>query len=198
MESKCSPLNLIDLIIALRQQQVIAYPTESVFGLGCDPDSESAVNTLLRLKHRSWQKGLILVVAYYAQLTNYIDDSQLDDRQRACIVSRWPGPITWVLPASAKTPRWLTGQFSSLAVRVSAFEPIQRLCRAFGKPIVSTSANLSGQSPARSASEVRRQFGSTFPVMEEAVEGQLNPSAIYNILSGTFLRSFANENNHSK
>ncbi|UVK78148.1 MAG: threonylcarbamoyl-AMP synthase [Sodalis sp. Fse] len=181
-------LNFVNLVSALRQQQIIAYPTEAVFGLGCDPDSESAIQALLTLKQRPWHKGLILIAAHYAQLVKYIDDSQLDDSQRACIFARGPDPVTWVLPVRATTSHWLTGQFSSLAVRISSFEPVQRLCLAFGKPLVSTSANLSGQPPARRASEIREQWGAAFPIMYEAVEGRLNPSEIRNALSGALIR----------
>ncbi|RLR17989.1 L-threonylcarbamoyladenylate synthase type 1 TsaC, partial [Sodalis-like symbiont of Bactericera trigonica] len=92
------------LVIALRQQQVIAYPTEAVFGLGCDPDSESAVQALLALKQRPWQKGLILVAAHYAQLKEYIDDDALDAAARSRIFASWPGPVTWVIPARPTTP----------------------------------------------------------------------------------------------
>lgn len=180
--------DLTKLVVALQQQQIIAYPTEAVFGLGCDPDSESAVQALLALKQRPWQKGLILVAANYAQLTDYIDDSKLDDAARARVFSRWPGPITWVMPARPSTPRWLTGQFASLAVRVSAFEPVRRPCLAFGKPLVSTSANLTGHPPARTAIEVREQLGVAFPIMNEAVEGQLNPSEIRDARSGKLIR----------
>lgn len=81
MNSELSP-NLVSIIDALHQQQVIAYPTEAVFGLGCDPDSEQAVNALLALKQRPWEKGLILIAADYAQLKPYIDDSALSEQQR--------------------------------------------------------------------------------------------------------------------
>ncbi|EIR69115.1 Sua5/YciO/YrdC/YwlC family protein, partial [Yersinia pestis] len=106
---------LADIVRALRQEEVIAYPTEAVFGLGCDPDSEKAVNTLLALKQRPWQKGLILVAANYAQLEPYINDSMLNEIQRETLFSTWPGPITWVIPARVETPQWLTGCFDSLA-----------------------------------------------------------------------------------
>lgn len=188
MMNKVRSIDLKSLIKALRQQQVIAYPTEAVFGLGCDPGSESAVQALLALKQRPWQKGLILVAADYAQLTDYIDDDALDDAARARIFASWPGPVTWVIPARPTTPRWLTGQYPSLAVRVSAFEPVRRLCLAFGKPLVSTSANLTGQPPARSADEVHKQLGAAFPVLDEAVEGRLNPSEIRDALSGELIR----------
>lgn len=180
--------DLTNVVTALRQQQVIAYPTEAVFGLGCDPDSESAVQALLKLKQRPWQKGLILVAAHYAQLTNYIDDSALDNAARERMFACWPGPVTWVVPARPTTPRWLTGQYASLAVRVSEFEPVRRLCLAFGKPLVSTSANLIGLPPARTAGEVREQLGAVFPVLDEAVEGRRNPSEIRDALSGELIR----------
>lgn len=188
MMIKSSSQDVSNLVIALRQQQVIAYPTEAVFGLGCDPDSESAVQALLVLKQRPWQKGLILVAAHYAQLEEYINDDALDAAARSRIFASWPGPVTWVIPARPTTPRWLTGQHASMAVRVSAFEPVRLLCLAFGKPLVSTSANLTGQPPARSADEVFRQLGAAFPLLGESVEGRLNPSEIRDALSGELIR----------
>ncbi|WP_053097388.1 Sua5/YciO/YrdC/YwlC family protein [Candidatus Palibaumannia cicadellinicola] len=179
---------MTQIVTLLHKQQVIAYPTEAMFGLGCDPNSEKAVNKLLALKRRSDQKGFILVAATYEVLTYYIDDSSLDIKQRERIFSLWPGHVTWVIPANANTPRWLTGKFSSLAVRISAFEPVRRLCLAFGKPIVSTSANLSGESPARNINEVRNKFGAKFPVMDGLIEGRIYPSEIRDALSGELIR----------
>jgi len=89
----------------LKQQRVIAYPTEAVFGLGCDPDSERAVMALLQLKQRPVEKGLILIAADYTQLTPYIDDEQLTAEQRERMFASWPGPVTWVVPARSSTPR---------------------------------------------------------------------------------------------
>ena len=92
----------------LKKEEVIAYPTEAVFGVGCDPDSEVAVNRLLALKQRPVEKGLILIAANYEQLKPYIDDSMLTPAQRETIFSAWPGPVTFVFPAQPTTPRWLT------------------------------------------------------------------------------------------
>ena len=133
----------------LKNEEVIAYPTEAVFGVGCDPDSETAVSRLLVLKQRPVEKGLILIAASYEQLKPYIDDSMLTPAQRETIFSVWPGPVTFVFPAKPTTPRWLTGRFDSLAVRVTDHPLVVALCLAFGKPLVSTSANLTGQ-PAMS------------------------------------------------
>ncbi|ACR70685.1 L-threonylcarbamoyladenylate synthase type 1 TsaC [Edwardsiella ictaluri] len=180
--------SLAAAVAALRQQRVIAYPTEAVFGLGCDPDSEPAVQALLGLKQRPWDKGLILIAADYQQLLPYVCDEALQGERRAAVFSHWPGPVTWVMPARADTPRWLTGRFSTLAVRVSAHPQVQQLCRSYGKPLVSTSANLSGLPPCRTAAEVRQQFGSAFPVLDAPVGGRQNPSEIRDALSGELLR----------
>lgn len=172
----------------LRKGAVIAYPTEAVFGLGCDPDSESAVLQLLALKQRAIDKGLILIAADYQQLEPYISDREISPEQRERMFSCWPGPVTWILPATPQTPRWLTGRFDSLAVRVSDHPGVQQLCRAFGKPVVSTSANLAGLEPCRSAEEVRSQFGADFPVLAGATGGRLNPSEIRDVISGKQIR----------
>ncbi|CNI40829.1 sua5 YciO YrdC YwlC family protein [Yersinia massiliensis] len=179
---------LAEVLRALQQEEVIAYPTEAVFGLGCDPDSEKAVNALLALKQRPWQKGLILIAASYEQLKPYVDDSALSDLQRETIFSCWPGPVTWVIPARADTPRWLTGNFDSLAVRVSDHPLVQQLCLQYGKPVVSTSANLSGLEPCRTEEEVRIQFGPSLPVLLGKVGGRLNPSEIRDALTGKQFR----------
>ncbi|MFJ1227893.1 L-threonylcarbamoyladenylate synthase type 1 TsaC [Yersinia proxima] len=179
---------LSHVLQALQQEEVIAYPTEAVFGLGCDPDSEKAVNALLALKQRPWQKGLILIAANYEQLKPYIDDAALTDSQRETIFSVWPGPVTWVIPARPETPCWLTGSFDSLAVRVSDHPLVQQLCSQYGKPLVSTSANLSGQEPCRTTEEVRIQFGSSLPMLAGLVGGRLNPSEIRDALTGKQFR----------
>lgn len=180
--------NCASLLGVLEGEGVIAYPTEAVFGLGCDPDSERAVHALLALKQRPWEKGLILIAANYQQLLPYIDDAQLSSAQRATVFARWPGPVSWVIPALATTPRWLTGRFDSLAVRVSDHPLVQALCLQYGKPLVSTSANLSGLPPCRTEEEVRAQFGATFPILSGVVGGRSNPSEIRDALTGELFR----------
>ena len=153
----------------LKKEEVIAYPTEAVFGVGCDPDSETAVGRLLALKQRPVEKGLILIAANYEQLKPYIDDSMLT-------------------PAQPTTPRWLTGRFDSLAVRVTDHPLVVELCLAFGKPLVSTSANLTGLPPCRTTEEVLAQFGNDFPVAAGETGGRLNPSEIRDALTGERFR----------
>lgn len=177
-------------VAVLRQGGVIAYATEAVFGVGCDPDAEAAVVRLLAIKQRPVEKGLILIAERLDQLLPYIDLAALTPAQRARVEASWPGPVTWIMPARATTPRWLTGRFDTLAVRVSAHSQVQALCRAFGKPLVSTSANLAGEEPGRSADEVRVALGERLDyVLAGEVGGRANPSEIRDARSGDVLRA---------
>lgn len=179
---------IADAVAVLNNQHVIAYPTEAVFGVGCDPDSELAVTRLLTLKQRPVEKGLILIAANFAQLQPYINDEMLTPAQREAIFACWPGPVTFVFPAKASTPSWLTGRFDSLAVRVTDHPLVVELCKAYGKPLVSTSANLTTLPPCRTVEEVRAQFGDDFPVVEGTTGGRLNPSEIRDALTGQQFR----------
>ncbi|QUM78922.1 threonylcarbamoyl-AMP synthase [Moritella sp. 5] len=176
-------------VTALYNQQVIAYPTEAVFGLGCDPMSEKAVQRLLSIKQRPVEKGLILIAANLSQLNDYVDLTLLSTTQIDHINQTWPGPATWVMPAKSQVPKWLTGQFDSIAVRVSAHPTVQALCTAFGGPITSTSANLTGRTPCVTAAEVNRQLASLLgAVVDEPVGGLAQPTTITDALTGKVYR----------
>ena len=171
------------------QGGVIAYPTEAVFGLGCDPDNQQAVETLLALKHRPVEKGLILIAKDYSQLLPYVKDSAIPLDRRTEIFSSWPGAVTWLLPKSEGAPAWITGMHELIAVRVTDHPVVRELCTTLGKPIVSTSANLSGQEPARTVNEIREQFGQDLLVVKGEVGGNTNPSIIRNGLNGEIIRA---------
>ncbi|NAW66453.1 L-threonylcarbamoyladenylate synthase type 1 TsaC [Photobacterium halotolerans] len=181
--------NLSQVVTALQQGEVIAYPTEAVFGVGCDPDNPEAVARLLALKQRPIEKGLILIAADYAQLAPYIDDSQLSDEQKARIFATWPGPVTWVMPTKPQVPTFLTGQFTTIAVRVTDHPLVQQLCREFGKPLTSTSANLTGEPPCRTVDEVVSQLGDHLStILHGETGGRDNPSEIRDAATGHIFR----------
>lgn len=180
------PNSVVDIVL---QGGVIAYPTEAVYGLGCDPDNEHAIRKLLELKQRPWEKGLILVASDFSQLRAYIDESQLSAEQRQGALDKWPGPFTFIMPIKPNLSPLLSGQFNSLAVRVSGHRGVQALCQALGKPIVSTSANLTGQEPAMSVDEVIKQFDGKIDALVTGELGtELKPSTIVDVLSGKVLR----------
>lgn len=181
-----SALQLRFAVRALRAGAVIAYPTEAVWGLGCDPFNEAAVLRLLELKQRSEAKGLIIIAADVAQISPWLE--ALTPAQKTTVLATWPGPYTWIVPAP-QAPRWLRGAHDSLALRVSAHPGVQALCRAWGGPLVSTSANLSGQPPARDALALRRQFGAGLGcIVPGRLGGDARPSEIRDAVSGAVLR----------
>ncbi|HEY0634877.1 MAG TPA: L-threonylcarbamoyladenylate synthase [Gammaproteobacteria bacterium] len=182
-----TPWQLREAVRVLRSGGLIAYPTEAVYGLGCDPLDADAVVRLLELKQRPWQKGLILIAAELAQLEPYL--LPLDDAMRARVAPTWPGPNTWLLPARPETPWWLRGEHDTLAVRVTAHPTAAALCHAFGGPIVSTSANLAGKAPATSPLAVRNAFGDQIDYIVHApLGGAGRPTQIRDGCSGEIVR----------
>ncbi|MFQ6372560.1 L-threonylcarbamoyladenylate synthase [Shewanella sp. YIC-542] len=168
---------------------VIAYPTEAVYGLGCDPDNETAVQRILTIKQRPWQKGLIMVASDFQQLQPYIDETQLTPAQLAGAFDKWPGPFTFIMPVRASLSPLVRGQFDTCAVRVSAHPLVQELCKLVNKPLISTSANLAGAAPALTAEEILQTFDGQLDALISGQLGQQHqPSTIIDIRSGKVLR----------
>lgn len=165
---------------------LLAYPTEAVYGLGCNPFDESAVLHLLNIKQRPIVKGLILIASNLQQLAPYINtDRAILDR----ITPTWPGPVTWVVPAQPHVPVWLTGNHQTLAVRVTAHPLAKTLCDAFGGPLVSTSANPTGKPAAQTPDKVLKYFPFVELLIIKGETGQLKSATpIYNALGNTRYR----------
>lgn len=172
------------------QGGIIAYPTEAVFGLGCDPDNIDAIEKILSIKQRPKSKGLILLAGAFEQLLPYINIEQLTEQQLDCILARWPNGTTQVLPASAKTSDFLTGDFDSIAVRITNQPDVASLCASTGKPIVSTSANFSGETPARTWQEMDANLllSIDYLIKGETLNFQ-QPSTIIDGLTGDVFRT---------
>jgi len=169
----------------LKMGCILAYPTEAVYGLGCDPFNEKAVNTLLKLKQRERGKGLILLISDWAQL-ELLKGTVPEDRLNA-VRETWPGPITWIFPKSAMIPEWICGDHSSIAVRMSAHPMARALCKE--GPIVSTSANIAGNPPAMDEASVHHAFPEGIDVvLSGPLGGNKQPSMIYDVLKGNRLR----------
>jgi L-threonylcarbamoyladenylate synthase len=171
---------------------VIAYPTEAVYGLGCDPWDQAAVARLLAIKHRDPAKGLILIGADLHQLLPFvtIDAPDLPPGRMQEVLASWPGPNTWLLPVRSQTPDWLTGRFATLAVRITAHPLAAGLCRAYGGAIVSTSANVADRPPARSALGVRLALpNGPELILNGACGGAGRPSGIRDGRTGRVLRA---------
>jgi L-threonylcarbamoyladenylate synthase len=164
---------------------VIAYPTESVFGLGCLPDRPEAVARILAIKCRDSAKGLILIASTEAQLDGWI---ALPNSTALPAVDRTI-PITWVVPATARVSALVRGNNSGVAVRLTSNPLARSICDATGSPLVSTSANISGRPIARNRYILRRQFGTLVDYLVPGDCGPASgPSEIRNLLTGNVIR----------
>ncbi|MBL4831803.1 MAG: Sua5/YciO/YrdC/YwlC family protein [Aliivibrio sp.] len=181
--------NLKKVVTALNSGEVIAYPTEGVFGVGCDPTNEQAIQKLLNLKQRPSSKGLILIAANIEQLNPYIEWSAISVETQQRILSTWPGPVTWVMPIKPNISKLLCGQFNSIAVRVTDHVDVQQLCCEFGGAITSTSANLTTMPPCRTVAEVEQQFNrQQVTILHGVVGDRETPTEIRDALTGNVLR----------
>lgn len=179
MGSPQRPWKLREAARCFRGGGVFAYPTEAVYGLGCDPLDPGAVGRILTLKRRPMDKGLILIAADFQQLRPFL--GEIDPRVLTAVLASWPGPNTWLLPAAADLPVWIRGHHSTVAVRVTAHPLAAALCRACGSPLVSTSANPGTFPPARSALGVRRYFDEDVDLILSGRLGGLDrPTSIRN------------------
>jgi L-threonylcarbamoyladenylate synthase len=182
-----SRLHLQAAVRELRTGGVIACPTEAVWGLSCDPQNEDAVNRLLFLKSRPVAKGLILVAAHQDQVEFLL--SGLSPEQRQLLSDSWPGPATWLIPHGGRVPGWVSGEHSTVAVRVSSHPAVSALCAAWGGPLVSTSANPAGARPAVETYQVRRYFGDSLHyLLPGRVGAALRPTTIRDLCSGQIIR----------
>ena len=165
---------------------VIAYPTEGVFGLGCLPRDTDAVERVLKIKQRDPSKCVILIAANASQLDAWIDlpaAMSLPAPDPTC-------PTTWIVPASDHVAAIVRGDNAGLAVRITTNPVARDICLAANSPIVSTSANLSGQAVASNEDALRDQFGDLVDYVVPGACGPASgPSEIRELLSGRILRS---------
>lgn len=185
-KSKVSSFNIRLAIKKVNEGGIIAYPTEAVYGLGCNPVDEEAVLKLLALKKRSIDKGLILIASSLSQLEPYL---QLTSEIISRVQASWPDPITWIIPAQPWVPEWLTGKHSSLAVRVTNHPIAQLLCEQNNGPLVSTSANTSAKPPATKSWQVAKNLESNkFFIVPGEVGNLKQATAIFDVLSQQKIR----------
>jgi L-threonylcarbamoyladenylate synthase len=181
---------LKDVVAALRAGGVVAYPTEAVYGLGCDPHDRRAFDRLFAIKRRPPAQGVLLIAADLDQILPYIDKAAVPADAMSRVLATWPGPNTWIFPRAASVPAWLAGAHAGIALRVTAHEPAAALCRAFGGALVSTSANRHGEPPARSAAEVKASLGDEIDAILNAPVGGLErPTPIRDAITGASVRS---------
>ena len=171
----------------LSEGGVIAYPTEYCFGLGCDPRNLQAVTRVLKIKQRNPDQGLILIAGTIEQVDEYADLSRVPQMEK--VKKSWPGPNTWLLPCRPSVSNLIKGTHTSIAMRVPDHEFCLKLLENFGHPIVSTSANRSGQKEHLNSKSVELDLGDECDLVVDLPVGNTGrASTIRDALTGETLR----------
>jgi len=171
-------------VAALQSDAVIAYPTETVYGLGVNPFSDKALDALFTVKARERDKPVLLIVDAFAQIEKYVN--HVSHAARLCMEKFWPGPLSLVLPAVPGLPDCLTDSQGHLCVRCPDHPVARQLCRFWGGAITSTSANVSGQPPARCA--IDAALPGVALVLDAGALHTLPPSTVFDPETGQVLR----------
>jgi L-threonylcarbamoyladenylate synthase len=168
----------------IREGGVIVYPTETVYGIGCDPWNRAAVERVLAMKGRRGDNPMLLLASSRRMVEERF--GALDALAGALASAFWPGPLTLVIRPAAECPEYLYGPSGGIAVRVTSHEAVAAMAEAFGGPIVSTSANLSGHPPVLSFEDARALFGGAADMVLDSREPCTGvPSTVVDTLSGT-------------
>lgn len=180
--------SLDEAVETVKNGGILAYPTEAVFGLGCDPRNLSAVQRLLGAKQRPADKGLILLAANIHQLSEFVPPLPEEIKER--ILTSWPGPTTWLLPVHEHISPLIRGNFKKIAIRVSSHPVCAELCQRLGHPIISTSANITGYPAATSTHQVIEQLGEQIDmILDKPLGGRTQPSEIRDAITNKILRA---------
>ena len=168
------------------QNKAFAHPTEGVWGLGCNPFSKEAVENLFSLKKRPKEKGVIILAGHIDQLDHLLES--LPEEKINTLFTKWPGPHTWLIPSTAITPIWLQGKSGSIAVRLSNHPTVRSITQELGSSICSTSANLSGNEPAKNPDEIKKVFGKDLYIVEGALGKLKKPTPVQDLETGKWIR----------
>ena len=190
LKKKTSMNNQLDSVAKwYAQGQIFAYPTEAVFGLGCDPQNKEAVYKILELKNRPVEKGMILIASDFNQIAPYIRFNELPEATQQKVLNSWPGPVTWLLPKSDYTPDWVSGDSSMVAIRITAHPLVRLMCEHLQQPIISTSANPATADPAKTPEQLRAYFGNELAIVSGELGKQTSPSKIFHSLTLETIRT---------
>lgn len=169
--------------VILQNGGVIAYSTETVIGLGCDPSHQAAVNRILWLKNRAVENGLIVLVDNITSLQNHT--KPLSTEQIASISTA--KNTTWLIPTNEHVPRWVRGKHEKIAVRITQHTTANPLSAATDG-IISTSANISSYKILANQNEIRDWFGPHVDYIIVSETGSNTPSEIKDLITGEKLR----------
>ena len=184
-----SPLRLTQIARQLNRGAIIAYPTDTIWGLGCHPMLQQSVQQIQQIKQRSLGKALILLASRLEQLLPYIDQS-IQHEHLVELDKPAARPVTWLIRAGQHCPPWLTAGSDKVAVRLTSLSHIDLLCSTLQAPLVSTSANISGRTTIRNSVLAHKQFRHSVDYIIEGFRtSTTRASVIRDLQTGKILRA---------
>lgn len=158
----------------LKSGAIIAYPTETVWGLGCLPNHQTALKQLANIKQRSINKGFILVSPQIEYCLPYID-SNFHEQAIRDIAQNKIKPTTWLAPKSRQLSSLVSGQFNTVAIRISPHPFIENICQSLQSPLISTSANMHSRPSLNTDLLVQKFLGHK---LDQIIHGYNNGSGL--------------------
>lgn len=167
----------------IRAGGIVAFPTETSYGLAVDPFNTTALDRLFTLKQRPPSKPVLVIVDRLERLIDLV--STVPAAYEPLINRFWPGPLTLIFPALPMLPGLLTAGTDTIGVRISSHRLAARICRQAGGAVTATSANVSGEQPACGPAEIQAMFGNRVDaIVDGGVLVQTAPSTIVHELNG--------------
>ena len=184
---KNNALNINSSVEWLNAGKILAHPTESIWGLGCDALNEEAVNLIFKIKKRDKKKNFILLVKSVESFEKYLEEINTEDK--TFLNKYWPGPYTFLIKYNEKLPTHLKNASGKIAIRVSNHLPTKQLFKTYNGYIVSTSANISGKDNLDDPNEIINFFEyDEIAYYDEILGKNITPSKIIDLESRTVIR----------
>ncbi|MFC1528534.1 L-threonylcarbamoyladenylate synthase [Candidatus Latescibacterota bacterium] len=180
--NKTEQTKIDDAVTVLKNGGIVVYPTETVYGIGCDPLNRAAYERIHRLKKRNDDKQMLLLACSLSQVEQFA--GRLADIPSRLAREFWPGPLTMVINTLSEIPEYLYGNSGGVAFRVTSHPVAASLANNSGYPITSTSANISGYPPVSNYEEALKMFGKEAEiVLENSIPFSGTPSTIIDLTS---------------
>ena len=173
-------MTINEAVSLLKQGEIVALPTETVYGLAADITNLNSVDKLYQLKGRSKAKPIAIAISQPTDIYPWV--KTLEDDAKKLIHHFWPGPLTLVLEGSDEVPAILFSERGGVGLRCSSCALIQQVIATFGHPLALSSANLSGHKDALTAAQVSEYFPQIW-VLEADAEVQGLPSTVVELIA---------------
>lgn len=184
-----SPWRTRQVTRKINQGAVFAYPTDTIWGFGCHPLQANAIQRIKTIKSRDSRKGLILLCSNIEFCRYFIDENSFSEYKNLTSQT-YSKPVTWIFKASRHCPEWLYGPTATIAIRITNNSLIGNLCDDLTSPLISTSANSAGKTPARNSLLVHKHFRNSLDfIIEGSDTGTHNASEIRDAASGVTIRA---------